>query len=115
VRLIFAAVLALLASVVAQANPCYLMVLDSTDNTLQNKVLSFATESAVSQFFGTNAITTIASDWNTNGGYGSCNGSTEHFYAVRLPVTSARAHLFGGNLDASWSSMNTSSGVSSFT
>jgi hypothetical protein len=89
----------------AQDSPCRLMVLNTTDATAQNKILTFKTESAVETFFGATpgtcidcSLFTIAKDWwgtasgHSNTGYGACKTSTDlSLQVARMTITSARA------------------------
>jgi hypothetical protein len=106
VRFLFIPLFAFLATIsgaFAQANPCALYVFDSTDWTPMWTTLNFTSASDVSTYFGSdNELTTIATDWWKNGGYGSCNGGSLSLTTSRIPVTEARARIFGGNLASSY-------------
>ena len=84
--------------------PCTLMVLDSTARTYLNKVLEFADAKGVADFFGSNIETTIAKRFFAFPPGGSCSHQTIKF--IRFPITSARAHLYGGNLESSLSGLD---------
>jgi hypothetical protein len=106
------AFIATITGAFAQANPCVLYVFDSTDWTPMWTTLSFSSESDVRTYFGSgNVLTTIASDWWSNGGYGSCNGGSLGLETSRVPVTEARARIFGGNLASSYTSGLTATGA----
>jgi hypothetical protein len=96
------------APVRAQTYPCVVMVLDSTDQTVVNKVFTFDTQAGVDQFFGSSDVMgKIAGEWWPDG-YGSCGGgSAVHMKVVRFPVEAARAHLLGGNLDTTYNLIST--------
>jgi hypothetical protein len=79
--------------------PCTLMVLDSTDRTYLNKVLEFTNPKRVADFYGSKPLTDIAKRFFSFPPGGSCSQQTIKF--LRFPITSARAHLYGGNLDSS--------------
>src|SRR5580658_8985386 len=115
VRFLSMAMLAFIATVTgafAQPNPCVLYVFDSTDWVPIWTTLSFSSASDVSTYFGSeNELTTIANDWWKNGGYGSCNGGSLGFETSRVPVTQARARIFGGNLASSYKSGLTATGA----
>jgi hypothetical protein len=97
----------------AQADyPCYLMVLGIGDIAAVHKIYSFASAQGVSDFFGTSAVggvgafNTIASQWFPNGYNGTCGAlSNLHMKVVRFPVLPARAHLFGGNLNPTYTTL----------
>ena len=111
-RTCIAAVMAATPSLAHAAYPCYLMVLDVGDLAAVHKVYSFASAQGVSDFFGTSAVggvgafNTIASQWFPNGYNGTCGTlSNLHLKVVRFPVLAARAHLFGGNLNPTYTTL----------
>jgi hypothetical protein len=95
------------------AYPCRLMVLDGVDDlSAVHKVYSFASAQGVSDFFGTSSVggvgafNTIASQWFSNGYNGTCGAlSNLDLKVVRFPVLPARAHLFGGNLNPTYTTL----------
>jgi hypothetical protein len=106
-----AGVTAATPSLAQAAYPCDLMVLDGVDDLAAvHKVYSFASAQGVSDFFGTvervGAFNTIASQWFPNGYNGTCGAlSNLHMKVVRFPVLPARAHLFGGNLNPTYTTL----------
>ena len=89
--------------------PCTLMVLDSTERTYLNKVLEFTSAKRATDFFGSNIETAIANRFFSFPPGVFCSQQTIKF--LRFPITSARAHLYGGNLDSSLSGLKGTSRV----
>jgi hypothetical protein len=84
--------------------PCTLMVLDSTDRTYLNKVLEFTNATSAAEFFGSSEVEAkMAKRFFSFPPGGSCSQQTIKF--LRFPITSARAHLYGGNLESSLSGL----------
>jgi hypothetical protein len=83
--------------------PCTLMVLDSTDRTYLNKVLEFTDLNSAADFFGSKIETDVARRFFAAPPGGSCSQQTIKY--LRFPITSARAHLYGGNLESSLSGL----------
>jgi hypothetical protein len=88
----------------AENLPCTLMVLDSTDRTYLNKVLAFTNTKSAADFFGSQVEANIAKRFFNFPPGGSCTNQTIKF--LRFPITSARAHLYGGNLESSVSGLS---------
>jgi hypothetical protein len=83
--------------------PCTLMVLDSTDRTYLNKILEFTNAKRAADFFGSEVEAKIAKRFFNFPPGGSCSHQTIKF--LRFPITPARAHLYGGNLESSLSGL----------
>ena len=89
--------------------PCTLMVLDFTDRTYLNKVLEFTSAKRTADFFGSKPETDVANRFFSFTPGGSCSQQTIKF--LRFAITSARAHLYGGNLESSLSGLKGSGRV----
>ncbi len=85
------------AAAKALAFPCSRLILDTTDQTIPDKVFSFTSSTSVSNFFGsTNIKTKLANSYfvpNNN----ICPSAVLSF--IRFPILPARAHIYGGNLE----------------
>jgi hypothetical protein len=86
------------------AYPCTLMVFDTSDIARAHQVMTFTSAAAVSLYFGPSYVdTNVANSWFANG-TGNCTNPIMKVF--RFTALAGRAHLNGGNIASTLSSLS---------